>query len=129
MSLKYNKVVVNKKTIIDLTSDTVTSETLLTGRVAHSSDGSVILGGYEPPSLEISENILDSSGNNVLDSSSSAVKADTGYISLADHAKIVEGLKSLIRQYEIATEQFNYGSPEYLLDSEYAPIDVTPVRI
>lgn len=127
MSLKYNKIVVNKKVLIDLTSDTVTSETLLSGRIAHSSDGSVIVGSYSLPSFDISEDLKDSSGNSVLDSSGASVTTDIGYVSLADHYKEVDGLKNIIQQYQIIIDNINIASMGYLLDSNYKPIDVTPV--
>lgn len=70
----YNKVTYNKKVLIDLTGDTVTKETLLNGVKAHDKSGAVITGtflqGY-PPSLTVEETVQDSSGNNILDASSS----------------------------------------------------------
>lgn len=40
----YNKVILGGQTLIDLTSDTVTEQTLLVGSTAHKADGSVIEG-------------------------------------------------------------------------------------
>ena len=42
--MAYNKVVYNNNTLIDLTSDTVTSSSLESGIIAHSADGSTITG-------------------------------------------------------------------------------------
>lgn len=48
---EVNKVVVNKngtpETLIDLTADTVTPETLLSGYTAHDRSGAIITGTYE----------------------------------------------------------------------------------
>ena len=128
MSLSYNKIIVNKKVLIDLTSDTVTSDTLLSGRIAHSSDGSVIVGNYELPSFNVSDTLKDSDGNDILDSSGISISADTGYVSLADHYKEVEGLKSIIRQYQEVINNANLATEGHLLDSNYQPIEVTPIR-
>ena len=42
--MSINKVIYGGKTLIDLSSDTVTSETLLKGVTAHKKDGSIIIG-------------------------------------------------------------------------------------
>ena len=44
-----NKVVYDGDTLIDLTSDTVTAETLLAGYTAHDASGAVITGTYTIP--------------------------------------------------------------------------------
>lgn len=70
----YNKIVYNEKVLIDLTGDTVTQNALLSGVKAHDKSGAVITGtflqGY-PPNLTVEETVQDSSGNNILDESSS----------------------------------------------------------
>lgn len=120
MSLKYNKIVMNNKVLIDLTSDTVTPETLLSGRVAHSSDGSVIVGAYRLPSFDISDVLKDSSGNPVLDSSGNSIETDTGYVSLADHYSEVYGLKRAIENYEKVIQDYQAMVVDmYLVDSNY----------
>jgi len=43
-----NKVVYGGTTLIDLTADTVTADTLLVGRTAHSASGELIVGTFEP---------------------------------------------------------------------------------
>lgn len=70
----YNKVVYNNKVLIDLTGDTVAEEVMLSGVKAHDKTGKVITGtflkGY-PSTLVVEETIQDSSGNLILDVSSS----------------------------------------------------------
>ena len=131
MSLKYNKVVINNKVIIDLTTDTVTPETLLSGRVAHSSDGSTIVGTYRLPSFDISDVLKDSSGEPVLDSSDNTIETDTGYVSLADHYSEVDGLRRAMENYELVIQEYQAmvvniylvdSNGELVLDSNNNPI-------
>lgn len=42
--MAYNKIIYGNKTLIDLTSDTVTADKMLTGATAHAADGTVITG-------------------------------------------------------------------------------------
>lgn len=49
--MAVNKVVLSGETLIDLTADTVTPETLLSGTTAHSPSGEAITGSYEPLDL------------------------------------------------------------------------------
>jgi len=46
--MAYNKVEVNGETLIDLTSDTVTADTLVSGRTAHLASGEKVSGTFEP---------------------------------------------------------------------------------
>ena len=46
--MAINKVVYNKKTLIDLTEDTVSEETLIAGTTAHAADGEKIEGKFDP---------------------------------------------------------------------------------
>ena len=120
MSVKnYNKVVVNNRTIIDLTADTVTSETLLSGYIAHSSDGSIIVGNKE--SLE-STSLRDSNNSDILDSSGSSITIDTAYISKASHGDIVKTLEDTIRQYEELIDLYSARLQYCVLDSDSNPI-------
>ena len=43
-----NKIIYDGSTLIDLTSDTVTPETLLQGFTAHDKSGALITGTYDP---------------------------------------------------------------------------------
>ena len=98
MSIKnYNKVVVNNRTIIDLTADTVTSETLLSGYIAHSSNGSIIVGNKE--SLE-STSLRDSNNIDIFDSSGNTITIDVAYINKATHGELIRSLEETIRYYE-----------------------------
>ena len=71
-----NKVVFGNKVLIDLTGDTVTEEALLKGYTAHKADGTIITGtafaGY-PNEFVFLDNIEDSSGNPIKDSSGKTV--------------------------------------------------------
>lgn len=46
--MAYNKIEANGKTLIDLTSDTVTADTLVSGRTAHLASGERVTGTFEP---------------------------------------------------------------------------------
>lgn len=50
--MAYNKVEVNGETLIDLTSDTVTADTLVSGRTAHLASGEKVTGTFEPVTQE-----------------------------------------------------------------------------
>lgn len=77
-----NKVVFGNKVLIDLTGDTVTEEALLKGYTAHKADGTIITGtafaGY-PNKVMFSDNIEDSSGNLIKDSSGRVIQGRTIY--------------------------------------------------
>lgn len=72
-----NKVVFGNKVLIDLTGDTVTEEALLKGYTAHKADGTIITGtafaGY-PNEFVFLDNIEDSSGNPIKDSSGKTIQ-------------------------------------------------------
>ena len=63
--MAVNKVVYNtekgSQTLIDLTSDTVTPETLAEGATAHDASGKVIVGTMASPKMEWSEDLLPTS--------------------------------------------------------------------
>ena len=46
--MAYNKIEANGDTLIDLTNDTVTADTLLSGRTAHLASGEKVAGTFEP---------------------------------------------------------------------------------
>ena len=120
MSTKnYNKVVINNKTIIDLTSDTVTSETLLSGYIAHSSNGSIIVGNNE--GLE-SIKLTDSNKGDILDSSGNKTTIDTAYLSKSDHGIIVTELQETIRQYAELIDLYSARLTYCIVDSNSNPI-------
>ena len=50
--MAINKVVFGNRTLIDLTADTVTAATLLSGTTAHAANGNAITGTYQPQSVE-----------------------------------------------------------------------------
>lgn len=69
----YNKVIYHGKTLIDLTSDTVTADALLDGYIAHDKSGNVITGTFLsdfPTSFEFVTRLQDDDGNDLLDSNS-----------------------------------------------------------
>ena len=122
MSLKqYNKVIVNNQTIIDLTSDTVTSESLLLGRIAHSSDGSVITGSYVTDYFDF---LLDNQSDVITDSSGNKIIGDIGYISMAEYKSMMDSLQATIDEYYRIINDYNILAPGFVLDSEYEKIEV-----
>lgn len=77
-----NKIVYGGKTLIDLTGDTVNEDTLLKGYTAHKADGSVVRGQlFEdyPETVYIYEELQDSNGNDILDSSDKTIQGRTAY--------------------------------------------------
>jgi hypothetical protein len=80
--MAVNKVVYNQSTLIDLTSDTVTEDTLLKGCTAHKSDGTIVTGkmfeGY-PSEYILYESIRDSSGDSIADNLNSVIQGKTVY--------------------------------------------------
>lgn len=80
--LSVNKVVVNGKTIIDLTEDTVTADRIISGFKAHTADGKVVIGtlfeGY-PEEQTFFCVTHDSEGNVVKDSSGNAIETRVVY--------------------------------------------------
>lgn len=80
--MSVNKVVYNKKTLIDLTSDTVTADTLFKGCTAHRADGTIITGTmFEnyPDEQCFYDTLCDFAGNTIKDSSDNAVEGKTVY--------------------------------------------------
>lgn len=77
-----NKVIYCGKTLIDLTMDTVTEDTLFAGYTAHKADGTIITGigfaGY-PNEYIFQDTIEDSSGNKVIDNSQKLLLGRTLY--------------------------------------------------
>ncbi len=77
-----NKIVYGTRTLIDLTSDTVTEETLLAGVTAHKADGTSIVGTlFEDFSDEfrLYSLLQDSDGNDILDGDEDTISATTVY--------------------------------------------------
>ncbi len=80
--MSVNKIIYGDRTLIDLTEDTVTEETLLKGYRAHRADGTIIIGTMLsgcPAEFMMEEEISDSSGQNVQDETGSAVKGRIKY--------------------------------------------------
>lgn len=74
--MAYNKVTYGGKTLIDLTSDTVTADTLLAGYTAHAKDGSVVTGSFlsdYPSEYVLSDEVTDSDGDDLIDSDGDAI--------------------------------------------------------
>ena len=73
-NMARNKVIFGEEVLIDLTSDTVTAGTLLSGYTAHDSTGSQITGTYDPTSsVSYQEKSITPS------SSEQIVMPDSGY--------------------------------------------------
>lgn len=82
--MAVNKVIYAGETLIDLTSDTVTPETLAEGVTAHDSSGNLIIGTMLPGGAEaFYRTIEDSDGNEILGSDGTAIEGRimrSGYI-------------------------------------------------
>lgn len=80
--MAVNKIVHGGRTLIDLTSDTITEEHLISGHTAHKSDGTAITGkAFEgrPEKFIFCDDICGSRGQTVTDSQESAIQAETVY--------------------------------------------------
>lgn len=77
-----NKVVYSGRTLIDLTGDTVTEETLLRGYTAHRADGTQIVGtafADYPERYSFLDPLQDSNGEKILDNSNNVLQGETVY--------------------------------------------------
>ena len=73
-----SKVVYSGKTLIDLTEDTITEETLLRGYTAHKADGTKIVGTAfkdYPSRYSFLDTLQDSKGENILDRTTVALRS------------------------------------------------------
>ena len=80
--MAVNKVNYGGKALIDLTKDTVSESSLLSGHTAHQKDGTVITGSFLadlPAEFDIPDPVTDSSGNAVTDSSGNSVQGAAVY--------------------------------------------------
>lgn len=80
--MSVNKIVYGDRTLIDLTEDTVTEETLLKGCRAHRADGTIIIGTMLsgcPAEFIVEEEVSDSSGQDIQDETGSVVKGRIKY--------------------------------------------------
>lgn len=124
MSHKYNKIIMNNNVLIDLTADTVTSETLLSGRVAHSSDGSIITGSYITDYFNY---IIDNNDDIILDSSGNTLDGDIGYVSMSDYKSEIDRLEEIIDTYYRLINDYNILDAGFVLDSDYEKIQVDSI--
>lgn len=77
-----NKVIYSGRTLIDLTGDTVTEETLLRGYTAHKADGTQVVGtafANYPDRYSFLDSLQDSNGENILDNSNNVLRGETMY--------------------------------------------------
>ena len=77
-----SKVVYSGRTLIDLTGDTVTEETLLRGYTAHKANGTKIVGtafANYPDRYSFLDPIQDSTGENILDNLNNVLQCETVY--------------------------------------------------
>lgn len=77
-----SKVVYSGRTLIDLTGDTVTEETLLRGYTAHKANGAKIVGtafANYPDRYSFLDPIQDSTGENILDNLNNVLQGETVY--------------------------------------------------
>lgn len=81
--MSVSKIVYGNRTLIDLTGDTVTEETLLKGCQAHGADGTIIIGTMLsgcPAEFIVEEEVADSSGQDIQDETGSVVKGKIKYL-------------------------------------------------
>ena len=77
-----SKVVFSGRTLIDLTGDSVTEETLLRGYTAHKANGTKIVGtafANYPDRYSFLDSIQDSTGENILDNLNNVLQGETVY--------------------------------------------------
>lgn len=77
-----SKVVYSGRTLIDLTGDTVTEETLLRGYTAHKADGTQVVGtafADYPDRYSFFDSLQDSNGENILDNLNNVLQGETVY--------------------------------------------------
>ena len=77
-----SKVVYSGRTLIDLTGDTVTEETLLRGYTAHKANGTKIVGtafANYPDRYSFLDPIQDSTGETILDNLNNVLQGETVY--------------------------------------------------
>lgn len=77
--MAVNKVNYGGKALIDLTKDTVSESSLLSGHTAHKKDGTVITGADLPAEFDIPDPVTDSNANAVTDSAGSSVQGAAVY--------------------------------------------------
>lgn len=80
--MAVSKIVYGRQTLIDLTADTITEETLFKGSTAHKADGTIITGimfdGY-PDLYSLYETTADSNGESILDKNGQSVECRVTY--------------------------------------------------
>ena len=67
------KVNYNNETLIDLTADTVTADTLLAGETAHDAEGNPVVGLYTPPAVQLAKTV------EIAENGSHTIQPDEGY--------------------------------------------------
>lgn len=100
--MAINKVIYDKKVLIDLTSDTVDSGTLLKGTTAHDKSGTKITGTYEKPSGTIS---ITTNGTHVVRDYENAkvdVPIPSGYIKPTGTKSITSNGTHNVNDYQYA---------------------------
>lgn len=108
--MAINKVIYDKKVLIDLTSDTVDSGTLLKGTTAHDKSGTKITGTYEKPSGTIS---ITTNGTHVVRDYENAkvdVPIPSGYIKPTGTKSITSNGTHNVNDYQYAN--VNVPTPE-----------------
>lgn len=81
--MAINKIVYFGETLIDLTGDTVTEETLLTGRTAHLPDGTIVKGVFFegfPAEQVVTDFAYDNDGAEIYDSEGTNLEAQAFYV-------------------------------------------------
>lgn len=127
----YNKIVVNGVTKIDLTNDTVESDALLAGYSAHASDGSIVEGilfKNWPEVYTFTEELLDSSGNIIVDDSNDILNLYMPYFSGAAHRDVIDTMNTEIQRLNSIIDELQWtldhtvtdSFDEYLVTEDYS---------
>jgi len=107
MSTIYNKVVLNNEVLMDISSDTVTADKVLSGYTGHDASGQAFTGTYVPPSVSAITVIeeTDSSGGIIKDIVAVDISSDT-----VDAAHLAQGYTAHNAAGEAITGTMSSGS-------------------
>ncbi len=126
-----NKVMKRDGTVyIDLTNDTVTADSVLYGHSVHLPNGSRVEGSLlsgNPQTLTITEDVVDSSGNALWDSSTDNLTDNVLYHHASYYTDELAQLRGEITSLEHTIEYYqeiiNYYKNVTVQDSNYVPLE------
>lgn len=110
--MPVSKVVLNDKTMIDLTSDTITSDALIDGVTAHDAAGNQITGTLQSPADAVSQHNIDPSAHNgILEPAFTDAQDKTvSFTEASEKANISTGDKLSVIMGKIAKWFSSFGS-------------------